>query len=366
MLVNQYHPSRDKRRQLFSGLTATMLLLAGLVNPAQAEKLTKVIVEPVEAWQKGIDTALFCQVSTPFVYQLASHADAELTQVLPVGSRVEKGAQLAQQDPFYLGRDIEIKKVDLQQANTELAYHQAEFERLASLKQQDMTSASRHNRLKLQLQSAKLKQQRLQQQLDVLNRRFAHLHHYAPFAGQVVKLAAQPGQQLGQGDAILTLLPLQQKQLECKLPLNIYQQLDNLEQLSFAFEQQPLPLREFSEQLDEKSQSITLFFDHTPAMPAVLVGQRLQLNMLQQRDNASRIPYDAVKLESNKSGARTYTTWMVDPSDQAVKVPLKILATSTTHFIVESTLKAGDRVIVRGAQRLKPEQKVAPIEKGLL
>ncbi len=352
---------------LLVAFAASSLLLAdnaepAVVAPDPTTNAKRVVVEPALEWQQAIETKIYCNVSTPFTHQISSHAQAELSKILPNGTIVEAGDLVAQQNGFYLARDLEVLEIDIKLAQAQFDQANVELGRIKSLSKDGLVSKSQLNQLELQTENHRLTKLRLQQQLLAARHRLKNLAHYAPFDAQVVQVTAQPGQQLASGQEILRLSPIEKKQFECLLPHERYQKISDLENLRFKLDGQELALRQIGQMLDKDTQNLTLYFDYLAlGDKSLLVGQRFQLTMLERTDRVTKVPADAVRLEGN-----TYQVWTVGKEHKAAKLPVKVLDTLNAHFVIQSELKPGDSVVVQGYQGLQPNQDVQPVTKAKL
>lgn len=334
-------------------LLPLLLLLALPVGATEATKT--VLVDTVQHHDNGVSYTLACKITAPGIYRVASHASAELLQILPVGRMVKKGDLVAKQDDVYLTRQIAIIKTDMESAKVAKRYADDEYQRMQRLTKSGMTAASELNNLKLQVDSSELKIQRLQQELELAQARANRLNHFAPFDAQVMTVNAEQGSQLVEGQPILQLLSVQNKQLECLLPIINYRGPDELQKNRFNLENTPLTLRETSQSLDTRGENLTLYFDH-PAKDKrnLLVGQPQQITMRVYSEQITRVPNDAIELDG-----KNYRVWRVNDQDMAERIDLRILDSQDTFYIVESGLRPGDKVVVRGQHGLLPGQSVA-------
>lgn len=206
----------------------------------------------------------------------------------------------------------------------------------------------------------------MKQQLQAGKYRFEHLKHYAPFSGQVLQVAASPGERLNPGQGIAQLLPLEKKQLECNIPQERAPKATSLANFEFRLNGAPIQLRDVGRTVDTDTQNQTLYFDgNGERYKTLLVGQRFQVFMLeraesiQQTERITRVPSDAVKLEGS-----TYQVWTVDGQSKVHKVRVQILDTLATHFIVRSEIKPGDLLVVVGHEGLEADQDVVLVSKA--
>lgn len=357
---------------------------------AEEAPLPQVKTAKVKAWQQGLSQSLYCVVNTPFVFQADSHSEAELMTILPVGSRVKKGQLVAEQDNFYLMQALKQLEIDRKQAQAEYDHAISEHRRLEVLDQQKLVANAQLNEATLVQTTAKLKLEALANEQRTLERRLKRLQHRAPFDAQVLAVMAEPGQQVAQGQTLFQLLPLEHKQVECKLPLNTARALNLLkasgvddsegesegeapgEWLTGAslsgvrFFLKPdskqqsselggqLALRELSQDVDTETQNLRAYFNYRrfDGLP-LLVGQRVTVEVQQQYQDISRVPYDAITLAGS-----SYELWQLNADNTVSKINPQIISTSKDYFVVRSPLRAGDTVVVRGQKRLQEQQQV--------
>jgi RND family efflux transporter MFP subunit len=347
--------------------TARLLLLSWVVvsgfgfytNAAAAANTKKVSIEPALHHDSDVTHVLPCVVAAPITYRIASHASAELIQLLPVGTSVKKGQLVAQQDDIYLSQQVALIRTDIESARVAKAFAADEFNRASMLGKKGLASSAEMNKFKLQLDSASLKMQRLELELKLTEARHKRLKHFAPFDAQVIAVNSEPGAQLAEGQPILQLMSTQNKQLECKLPVLAYQNVVALKGHRFDFHGKPLQLREVSQQLDSTSDNLILYFDH-PAKDRrdILVGYRQEITMAVKADNITKVPTDAIELEGT-----TYHTWRVRDNGTVERLDVDILGSTEHFYIVQSDIKPGDQLVVRGQQGLNNGQKVELISR---
>ncbi len=336
---------------------AMLWLAAWLAAPAFAEDDPKPVqTDVVLAHHAAVVHSLDCRITAPQSYRISSHASAELLQMLPVGTSVKKGQLVAKQDDAYLQRQINIIRTDIEAAKVAKDYAAESYQRVNRLSKSGLTAATELHNLKFQLDSSELKIQRLEQELQIALARQKRLSHFAPFDAQVMTVSSEPGSQLSEGQAIMQLLSTQNKQLECKLPVISYSSNADLKRHQYLLQGKTLALREVSQQLDDQAENLTLYFDH-PAKDRsnLLVGQVQQIDMQVQSDTITKVPNEAIELEGE-----VFRTWRINDQQQAERVSLRILSTLDTHYIVESALRPGDRVVIKGQHGLQPGQTVEP------
>jgi multidrug efflux pump subunit AcrA (membrane-fusion protein) len=80
--------------------------------------------------------------------------------------------------------------------------------------------------------------------------------------------------------------------------------------------------------------------------------------MAVKADNITRVPYDAVELEGSN-----YRTWRVNEDGKVERLDVDVLDTVEAYYIVQSTIKPGDQLVVRGQQGLSAGQEVELISR---
>lgn len=338
-------------------LTCFVLLFSTMA----AQSATKaVLVESVLHHDAGVSHQLNCNIEAPTSFRVSSFASAELVKLLPVGTTVKKGQLIARQDDSFLSAQINIIKTDIESAKVAKLYASEEFNRLNRLSKTGLAAATELNNLKFQLDSSELKIQRLQQEQKLVEVRLNRLNHYAPFDAQVTAVMAELGTQLTEGQPVLQLIATEDKQLACLLPVISYSDQAALKQHKFDLRGTTIKLREISQQLDSKGENIVLLFNH-PAKDRrdLLVGQRETVQMMVFSNRITRVPNEAVELDGDD-----YRSWRVNDDNKVERIEIKILGTSDSHYIVDSVLRPGDKVVVSGQHGLLPELIVKPEQRG--
>jgi len=326
------------------------LFFCQLVNAEQVK------VGAVTYWEHGEKVLLYCAVAVPFKNQISSHADAELIWVLPEGSLVKEGDLLARQDNFHLARKSKMLNIRLSDTQSKMVFTNKEFIRLKELSKEHV-SESQLNGVKRQYDKSKYELAEMKQEREVLNYRISRLEHRASAVGRVANLTANLGENIVIGQPILQLIPTLSKELACSIPLDIYDNND-LSTVNFQFDGKYI--LSYKRQLaaaNDVKQSLTIYLSLPIELQSRLViGKRLQVNMYQETDNLTQVPFDAIVLEDDGN-----YVWVLDEDNKVRKQSVDIVSTQATSFIVHSELKVGNRVVVRGKQSMEAGKEVYPV-----
>ncbi|WP_125783122.1 efflux RND transporter periplasmic adaptor subunit [Pseudoalteromonas rubra] len=334
----------SKTKKLGVGLLC--LLSANVVNAASL-----VSVAEVEAWEKGMVQRFWCNVSTPNRYQISSHGNALLEWIKPIGSYVKQGEVLAQQQTYYLQRDVNTLELELAAANIEKDYERTELSRLQKLDRQVLSEFAlqeQENKFKL----AELKAKQLQQKLETSLYRLAHLAHQAPVDGVVVEMHVEPGESISQGQLLATIEPTEQRELQCQLPVKKYHELSGVAGLmsaSYTLQDNGTLHYLRGNQIAATEKQVVNFilgFDaHQGSKP--LVGERTLVEMSLPTSGLASVPYDALEITSGG-----YYIWHVKEDQSVDRLPVEMLFNINDKAIVRTQLVPGNQVITTGKRGL--------------
>jgi RND family efflux transporter MFP subunit len=333
-------------------MSILMMLFPMLVS-AETTKLVE--VAKVESWNHGATHTIHCEVETPNTYLLSSHNTARLKWALPEGTPVTHGQLIAEQDGYYIAQSIERLEIEIESADVQQKYTASEYKRIRSLNEKNLVSSSRLNDMHRLSIQANLSKKKLEQQLQVLKHREKKLKHFAPVNGQIHSMESQPGEYLADGQTILKLQPIDNKELICELPLKKYRQHNKLNTANFTLAgNNDLTLDRSTIFLKEDSQTLALYLrtdEHT--QQTLLLGERLQVVVSYHSQGISRVPHDALELADD-----AYYVWKLNNDQSVHRLTVDIISTQNDYFLVRSPLQGGDHVVTFGKQGLAEKQQV--------
>lgn len=320
-----------------------------------AETIKLVEVAKVESWDHGASHTIHCEVETPNTYLISSHNSARLTWVLPEGTQVTTGQLIAEQDGYYIAQSIERLKIEIDSANVQQEYAASEYKRIRSLNKKNLVSSSHLNDMQRLSIQASLSKRKLEQQLQELQYRENNLQHFAPVNGQILNMESQPGEYVADGQTILKLQPVDNKELICELPLKKYRQHNQLNSAKFTLsDKTTLTLDRSSVALKEDSQTLGLYLRADKnTQQSLLLGERLQVVVSYHSQDISRVPHDALELADD-----AYYVWKLNDDQRVNRLAVAIVSTQNNYFLVKSPLQGGDQVITFGKQGLAEKQQV--------
>lgn len=290
--------------------------------------------------------------------RIASSAAGRVVEVVDVGSVVQAGQRLAKLDDATLRLRLAEARAQAGRAQAQRELASSQLARLSKLAPGNAVAQT-------QLDEARAQQQMAQQDLAGAEARAHSIEHdiaeteiRAPFAGVVSERFAQRGEYLQVGAAVAHVVDTARLEARVLAPLALAPRVRAGDEVSvrLAGQTQPLKVRAVVPVGDEHSRQ----FELRVALPHdfALVGTALDVALPEDAGVvALTVPRDALVLRE----ARTYVM-RVKSDNTAELVEVSAGAARESRIEVRGELRAGDRVVVRGAERLAPGQAVKIVE----
>jgi len=216
-----------------------------------------------------------------------------------------------------------------------------------------MISATTLENFSLKREQSKGKQQQVISEIDELEHRINRLRFFAPKSGTVVNTYSEPGEYLTQGKKVLSFLPNNEKEINCKVPVAEFS-IDKQAVFSLLNDnKKQLNVKRINQVVDNNSQFVNVYLTAQNAEISQFLGQRLKVKMSLASSRLTRLPVDGLNLADTGD-----FVWQVDKNGKIAKVYVKLISNQSGYFLVESSLKAGDRVITLGKAGLSINQQV--------
>jgi RND family efflux transporter MFP subunit len=182
----------------------------------------------------------------------------------------------------------------------------------------------------------------------------------APFSGIVTERLAQRGEYVATGAAIAHLVDTVQLEVRAQAPLNL---------ASFVSADMVLPVKVGTEQMTAKVRTVVPVGEERSrqfelrlvlANSALRVGTPIQVGLPEREASDSLVvPRDAIAIRQDGS-----YLMRVRADSTAERVAVTTRAADGDLVTVEGNLAAGDRVVVRGVERLQDGQKVTVLSRA--
>jgi len=245
-------------------------------------------------------------------------------------------------------------QAEIRRAEARMAFLENEVGRFATLAKTNLASAT-------QLEQARAELAVAQGDLDVARARLAQNNDQltrtrllAPFDGVVVERLMNPGERVVDGGVVVRLVDPNNLEVVARAPLEYYAYSQPGEQLSLLAGEQNLlaTIRTVVAVGDENTHQFELRLD-LPGQPFP-VGQTVRLAVASSDSReVLTVPRDALVLRPEGT-----SIFVINAEQQAQQVTVRTGLGSGDRIEVSGEVNAGDRVVIRGNERLQAGQSV--------
>lgn len=285
---------------------------------------------------------------------IAAEVTGRLLSVVEVGDEVKVGDTLARIDASVIRLQFAELQAQIKSEQARLTFLNSEVERLQRL-------AATQHAAKTQLEQTQAERDATQGALAAARSRLAQAqdrversHIKAPFAATVAQRLMQAGEWAESGDAIVELVDIDHLEVRARIPLMSMAYIDSESVLHVkaSNEEVMARLRSLVPVGDATSclADMRLDFSHPDWRP----GQSVRVAVpTGQARLALVVPRDALILRSDST--RVYR---INEDNVAESVDVVVGDADGEWIAVSGDLAVGDRVVIRGGERLRPGQSV--------
>ena len=330
-----------------------LLLLPGLCWPQMGgPALVKVAIASVK------DMASVTMVPGTVVSRndarLSAEVTGRLTLVADVGTEVAKGDPVAEIEDTTL----QLQHTELQalvtRAEAKLRFLENEEKRFTQLAESNLAAATQVGQTRSDRDVARGDLAVARAQLEQNQDQLARTRIAAPFAGIVVERLMTPGERVEEGSKVVRLVDQHNLEVIARA---------SLEYFSFVERGQLLDIRTGSQQAfgivrtvvavgDENTHQFELRLD-IEGNPFE-VGQTLRISIpTSGTREVLTVPRDALVLRPEGQ-----SVFVVDANNQAQQVRVTVGVGQGEHIEILGAVSPGDKVVIRGNERLQPGQAV--------
>ncbi|MEM6486763.1 MAG: efflux RND transporter periplasmic adaptor subunit [Pseudomonadota bacterium] len=358
-------------------LCLAMALLAWAPPAGAQGGPARVIVAPVETREIADTTPIIARLVATRQSDVATRAAGVVAEVaFAVGERVEAGQVLIRLDDA-LARIQEtnaMAAVAAAEASVEVARARARqigqaLQRAEGLRNSTAFSRGSFEDLQQQAAEATAEITRAEAQLGVakaaLSRALYDVEHsvlLAPFDGVVIQQMAQPGQYIDLGEAAASILDASTLEIEADLPVDLVSGIQPGRELAAAFDgglsttatvRTLLPVETTSTRT--RTVRLSVMGQGLPAAVAA-TGRSVTLRVpISAPRMALTVPKDAL--------VQARGAWMVFAVGEGAAEPRTVVLGQSAGERIEVLSGVGpdDHVVIRGNERLRPGQPIAPV-----
>jgi RND family efflux transporter MFP subunit len=286
--------------------------------------------------------------------RIASEIEGVLTWVADVGADVDAGDLIARIDPRLIQIEVKRARANVARLQSDFEYRQRQLERTDELAAKNSASRTLLDEARAQRDQAQHSLTDAKAALERTQADLARTEIRAPFAGHVTARLGSVGEFVNVGEDVLRLVDTHR--IEISLPASI-----GLTQ--FIKPGMRVPVRSGSVEREHTVRTVVPVGDAVSRMVEVrlsagdsewLVGTPVQISLPSDAAVSTvAVPRDALV----ERGSQAYV-YKVNEDGTAEQVTVQATAIVGLWVGVAGGISAGDRVIVRGAERLAPGQAV--------
>ncbi len=287
--------------------------------------------------------------------RVAAEVSGVLREVADIGTTVAVGQSLAQVDDVALRLQQTELMAQVERQQARLLFLDKEVRRLTELRERNISARSQLDQTVSDRDVARgdlaVAEARLAQIEDQLVRAAVQ----SPFDGVVVERMARPGERVSIGDSVVRVVDPNTLEVVVRAPLEIMPYLQNGDTVPLrgAGRDEIGQVRSVVAVGDENTHVFEARIDLSGAVFAVGQTIRATLPASNGREVLA-VPRDALVLRPD-----SITVFVVDTEGEVSRIPVEAGLADGDWVEVVGAINPGDRVIVRGNERLRPGQRVS-------
>ena len=355
-----------KHRRIATGLAAAAALLLGgyfffwrAGSPAEgatgpATPMPLVVAETVKVTRLAPQISLAGTVVSLNDAQLASDVDGKVTWIADVGTIMKAGDVVARLDQSLAAMQLASDKANVAKLEAQLKYDRSQADRMQNLFRQNAIAKATSDQASSTSQQDSAALTAAQAAVAKSQYNFDHSEVRAPFPGRVVSRLINPGEYATAGKAVARLVDIGSIEVSAQAPIQDAQYVHEGMTLPTLIEGRTVPatVRAVVPVGDQLSRTVEIRL--AVAAGAAFVGDSAKVMVPSGTPHrALAVPRDALLLREDS----TYL-FKVDKKDTALRVAVETGTIAGNMVEVIGQIAPGDRVIIRGAERLETGQKV--------
>ncbi|MFQ5643700.1 MAG: efflux RND transporter periplasmic adaptor subunit [Thiogranum sp.] len=286
--------------------------------------------------------------------KLAAEVSGRLLWVAEVGQEVEEGATVARIDDALMQEDLAERRADIARIKAQLKFLEQEASRLQRLAKQNNAAQSQLEKTvselaaaRSELKAAQARERRTAQQLERTSLK-------APFPGVVTERLLHAGEWADDGSAVIAMTDPELLEVQSWVSVSALPFIKNQSTLQLEINDKTYQgtVRTLVPVGDQRSR----LYELRVSLPAQQwnVGESVRIAVpTALAREVLTVPRDALVIRRN-----SISLYRVDDDNIARQTSVRTGIASGAFIEVRGDVKAGDRVVVRGGERLRDGQQV--------
>lgn len=272
-----------------------------------------------------------------------------------VGQHVEKGQVLAIVDASEQQAGLRVAQAGKVAAQAQLVEADARFMRQKRLLEQGFTRRSDYDQANQQLQTARNMLSSADAALESARQQFSYTQLVAPQSGIVTARNIETGQVVAAAQAAFVIAVDGPRDAVFDLQETLIRQTDvgmgvSLSLLSDQAVTTQGHIREIAPIIDAKAQTVRVKVEVPASQSKMALGASVTGRIAAAASQVVMLPWTAMTSDAGQTAV-----WKIDPDNNtAILVPVTVLAYEKGRFAVTKGVCAGDRIVIGGAQLLRP------------
>lgn len=279
------------------------------------------------------------------------------------GDRVKKGQVLLELDAGLVRAEASRARAQANQSDVELEQAERDAKRAAELGKESIVSKTEIESAQTRAEAVAASKRGAKASVQVIRERIARHRIVAPFDGVIARRNADPGDWLTPGFAALSLVTDDRVEIFARVPPGLLDRLGNLDSASARIEKDgdsvAATVAGVVGALDPATRTALVRLRPNEQKPWLRAGDTAHAAFTVTRMGGLVVPRDALVY----GVADVRVIKVVD--GKAVPAKVTVTAAAENRALVQSKeLGAGDTIVVRGNERLRPGQSVAVAPAG--
>lgn len=286
---------------------------------------------------------------------LSAEVEGRLIQVADVGSRVEAGDTVAEIEDTGLRLRARELAAEVTRAEARLKFLEAELARFQRLAETNLAAASQIDQTRSERDIAAGDLEVVKSRLDQLEDQLDRTRIAAPFPGMVAERVANAGERVAVGTRVVRLVNPESLEVVARAPLSYYRYVRSGDELMITAgpdQQLPAPVRTVVSVGDESRHVFELRLDLDEFLP---VGQTVRVTIPTANvREVLAVPRDALVLRGDG-----IAVFIIDDDNRARRIRVTTGIGEGEWIEVSGPIQEGDKVVIRGNERLRAGQQVS-------
>ncbi|RCU50908.1 MULTISPECIES: efflux RND transporter periplasmic adaptor subunit [Corallincola] len=286
--------------------------------------------------------------------EIAAEISGRLTWIAEVGTQVAAGDVLARIDDSYLALELAAAESAIVRLQAQLTFLDKKLERFTEVARSQGTSQNELDELTSSRDMAVQELVEANISREQIKHRLARTQVKAPYDGLVVSRVQQPGEYTEIGEDLLRLVQISTREVRIQAPLSVaaYLKVGDQVEVSYLNQSAMFAVRTLIPVGDQRSRTMELRLQMNDTDWPVGAAVKVALPNSQPMQVIA-VPRDALVLR----GKQRYV-FSIDEEGAASRIEVSTGIAQGDLIQVVGELSAGQAVVVRGAERLQPGQKV--------